>query len=198
MLAAQCGFSLHQELCTEKERRLLLSLLTNFHLHTTLGHLGHHGEVTTTTSSLGVLTTNLESPEVTETSVVAASLHALEIHTEGTVQVIGGKVNGLTILKILASVQEPGRDLELKRRGHDRDDLVHVIGGQLTSALVQVDIALLADQVCHAAADTLDGGQGVHDLLASIDVGIAHTQDVLEVLGRKLNSRHFVSLSTKK
>ena len=63
-----------------------------------------------------------------------------------------------------------------------------LIGGHLTGALVQVDIALLADQVRHAAADTLDGGQGVHNLLAPIDVGVAHTQNVLEVLRLELNA----------
>ena len=36
--------------------------------------------------------------------------------------------------------------------------------------LVEVDVGLLADQVGVAAADTLDLGQGVHDLLFAIDL----------------------------
>lgn len=70
--------------------------------------------------------------------------------------------------------------------------------------LVEVDIGLLADQVGVAATDTLDLGQGVHDLLLAINlerktmlifklscecvdmpdfahVGVEQTQDELEV-----------------
>lgn len=36
--------------------------------------------------------------------------------------------------------------------------------------LVEVDIGLLADQVGVAATDTLDLGQGVHDLLLAINL----------------------------
>ena len=36
--------------------------------------------------------------------------------------------------------------------------------------LVEIHVRLLADQVAVAAADTLDFGQGVHDLLSAIDL----------------------------
>jgi hypothetical protein len=44
--------------------------------------------------------------------------------------------------------------------------------------LVQVNIGLLADQVGVSATDTLDLGQGVHNLLLSINVGVKKTQDL--------------------
>ena len=47
--------------------------------------------------------------------------------------------------------------------------------------LRQVDISLLADEIGVTATDTLDLGQGVHDFLLSIDVGIEKTKDELEV-----------------
>ena len=47
--------------------------------------------------------------------------------------------------------------------------------------LGHVDVSLLADEVGESSADTTDGGEGVHDLLATIDVGVQHTKDVLEV-----------------
>ena len=47
--------------------------------------------------------------------------------------------------------------------------------------LVEVDIGLLADQVGVAATDTLDLGQGVHDLLLTLNIGVEETQNVLEV-----------------
>ena len=47
--------------------------------------------------------------------------------------------------------------------------------------LVQVDIGLFADQVGVAAANTLDLGEGVHDLLLAVNIGVEQTQDELEV-----------------
>jgi hypothetical protein len=46
--------------------------------------------------------------------------------------------------------------------------------------LVEIDISLLADQVGVATANTLDAGQGVHDLLFAIDVGVEETENELD------------------
>jgi hypothetical protein len=51
----------------------------------------------------------------------------------------------------------------------------------LNVPLAQVNIGLLANQVGVTAADTLDLGQGVHDLLLAVNIGVEQTQDVLEV-----------------
>jgi len=42
--------------------------------------------------------------------------------------------------------------------------------------LVEIDVGFLAHEVGVAAADTLDFGHGVHDLLFSIDVGVEKTE----------------------
>ena len=47
--------------------------------------------------------------------------------------------------------------------------------------LVEIHIGFLAYQVRVATADTLDFGQGVHDLLFAIDVGVEETEDELEI-----------------
>ena len=52
---------------------------------------------------------------------------------------------------------------------------------------VQVNVGLLADQVGVTTTDTLDFGQGVHDLLLAIDVGVEKSKDELEV---RLLARH--------
>lgn len=46
---------------------------------------------------------------------------------------------------------------------------------------VQVNIGFFADQVRVSTPDALDLGQGVHDLLLAIDVGVEETEDELEV-----------------
>ena len=48
--------------------------------------------------------------------------------------------------------------------------------------LVEVDIGLFADKVGVTTANTLDLGQGVHDLALAINVGVEETQDVLYIL----------------
>jgi hypothetical protein len=47
--------------------------------------------------------------------------------------------------------------------------------------LVQIDISLLADQVRVSATDTLDLGQGVHDLLLSVNIGVEETENLPDV-----------------
>lgn len=54
-------------------------------------------------------------------------------------------------------------------------------GGAL-APLAHVHLSLLADQVGEAAANTADGSDGVHHLLLAINVGVQHTQNVLEVI----------------
>lgn len=46
---------------------------------------------------------------------------------------------------------------------------------------VQVDISLLAYQIRVSASDTLYFGEGVHDLLLAIDIGVEETKNELEV-----------------
>ncbi len=56
--------------------------------------------------------------------------------------------------------------------------------GQRTSSnipLVEINIGLLAYQIRVPTTDTLDLGQGVHDLLPTLDIGVEETQDELEV-----------------
>ena len=47
--------------------------------------------------------------------------------------------------------------------------------------LIQVHIGFFANQVGITASNALDLGEGVHDLLLAVDVGIEETEDELEV-----------------
>jgi hypothetical protein len=66
----------------------------------------------------------------------------------------------------------------------DCDQSLEFFGGEVTGALGKIDIGLLADQVGVSATDTLNLGQGVHDLLLAIDVGVQQTNNVLEAVAR--------------
>jgi hypothetical protein len=162
--------------------------------------LGDTDGPATATGGLGVLTTDTETPVVSETTVGADLLEALEILTELGVDTVGEDVGVLAIDDIALSVDEPGRDLVLGGVLEDGDDSLELFGGELTSAvnmsvfsssicrvrrrivpLVQIDIGLLADQVRVSATDTLDLGQGVHDLLLSVNIGVEETENLSAV-----------------
>lgn len=102
-----------------------------------------------------MLTTYSSAPEVSETSVESHLLHSLEVLTESTVQQVRVLVRRLAVLDVLGSVQEPQGDLELLGVRDDRNDLGDLLLGELTSALVHVNIALLADDVRESSTDTL-------------------------------------------
>lgn len=106
--------------------------------------------------------------------------HAFQIVTQ-----FGGNVlrKGLTVLarlEILLTIQEPNRNLELTRILNDSDKLFNLIGGKFTSALVDIDFRLFANQVGKASADTGNFGHTKDDIALSLYVGIENTQNVLK------------------
>lgn len=131
---------------------------------------------------LGVLTTHANAPVVSQTTMKADALHTLNVLAQGLVQKVGVFLRSLAVLDVALPVQHPRRDLELKRFADHSHDLVHFISGQLSGALVQVDITLLAHDVGDTTSHTTDGRQSEHHLLPPIHVGVAHTQNVLKVL----------------
>jgi hypothetical protein len=109
----------------------------------------------TTTSGLGVLSSDSGLPEVSETSVESHLLHSLEILTKDTVQQVSVLVSWFSILNILGSVQEPEWDLELLRIGDDGNNLSDLLLSELTSALAHVNVAFLANDVGESSTNTL-------------------------------------------
>ena len=72
--------------------------------------LGNTESLSSSSGGLGLLTLDLESPEVTETSVVAELLHALEILSESGINHVGVELGVGSVLNAPLSVQEPFRD----------------------------------------------------------------------------------------
>jgi hypothetical protein len=86
------------------------------------------------TSSLGVLTTDTNTPEMSETPVAADLLQPLEIVPEFGVDIVGQYLAVLAIDDILLSVQEPKWDLELRGVLHDVHDSFELVRVQVTGA----------------------------------------------------------------
>lgn len=133
-------------------------------LHESMLKINLMGGLSTTTGGAGVLTTDTDLPVVTETSVETNLLHSLDIVTKLGIQTVGNHLEVGTFLMIVLSVQKPLRDVELFWVVDDGLDGVDFFLGQLTGALVQIDISLLAQQVGETTTDTSDLSQSIGDL----------------------------------
>jgi len=60
--------------------------------------------------------------------------------------------------------------------------------------LVEINISLLADQVGVSSSNTLDLGQGDHDLSSTLDVGVEETENVLLVSSERSERDRYVAV----
>lgn len=81
---------------------------------------------------LGVLTSDLQSPVVSQTSVRSDLLQSLEVVSKLLVDGVGESVRVLSVGQVLLPVKEPGGDLELGRVLHDGDDSLELVRVELS------------------------------------------------------------------
>jgi hypothetical protein len=127
-----------------------------------------------------VLATHTHIPPVTQTTVRPNLLHALQVVTHLSRNVLRKGLRIFTRLKVLLSIQEPEGDFELPGVLNDSHELLDFIGGQLTGSLVDIDFRLFANQIGEAATDPRNLGKSEDDIALSFDVGIENTKNVLK------------------
>lgn len=147
------------------------------------GTTGHADGSSLAASGLGVLSAHLVSPVMSDTTMGSHLLQALQILTNLADQSVHNNLRGLTRHSVLLSVDEPVGDLVLLVVGNDGAQQLDLLVGEGTSTTVNVHLSLLADKVGVTTSNTGDLGKGEHHLLLTIDVGIQHTQNVLELSG---------------
>ena len=146
-----------------------------------VGSSGHAQHLSFASSGDGVLTTHSVAPVVTDTSVHSDLLHSLDITADGGNQHVDHALAGLAGHEISLSVNEPIRDLELLGVVDDSNQLLDLFVGHGASTAIHINFGLLADQVGESLANTNNLGHGEHTLPLTVDVGVQHTQDVLEL-----------------
>jgi hypothetical protein len=82
-----------------------------------------------------VLSTDTETPIVTETTMDANLLQALKIVTQLGVERVREDLQELAVLDVLLSVEEPVRDAIMTRMHQDVDDLLELLLCHLTSTV---------------------------------------------------------------
>merc|ERR1719378_685914 len=150
--------------------------------------LGHTHSFTFVTGRCGVLPTNSETPIMSKATMSFDLLQPLQILTKLVLQTIGQDLRVLSILDILWSVEIVIWDLVLSWILHDSDKSFNLFIRQFTSSFVHVDVSFLQADVGESSSDPFDGSHGVHDLGFSINVGVHHTKNVLELVGN--DERH--------
>ena len=89
---------------------------------------------TSSASSLGVLTTNSETPEVTETTMGSDLLQSFQIFTKLALHAVGQHLTVLAIGDITLSVEEPCWNLVLSWTLNDCDNPLELFRCEFTSA----------------------------------------------------------------
>ena len=134
----------------------------------------------TSTGGLGVLTSDLQAPEMSKTSVTSDLLESFEIFSELSIQSVGSQLRVSTILEILLSVQEPLGDTVADGVSDDFGNLGHFFFRKITGSSVDIELGLLADEEGESSTDTLNASDGEGDLSFTFDVGVEDTENVFE------------------
>ncbi len=136
-----------------------------------------------------------------KTTMGADLLQSLQVLAQFAVHTVRQDLGILAIHNVALTVEEPCWDLVLSGVLDDGNDAFELFGCDFTGSedqvssgwtsgskdgrsslpLVEVHIGLLADKVRVTTSNTFDFGQGIHDLLLAIDVGIEKTKDELEI-----------------
>lgn len=144
--------------------------------------LGNSEGLAGSASGLGVLTLDLEAEVVTETSVLADLLHALQVLSETSVHHVGDKLTVGAVLDASLSVQEPLGNAVVSGLRENVTNSVHFFFREFSCSAAWVDLSNFAAEDAESATDTLDAPERERDFLLSIHVRVLHSENVLEIV----------------
>jgi hypothetical protein len=127
-----------------------------------------------------VLSSDLESPFVSNTFVASDFIQSFNIFSELGFEDVGCNLEVLAFFVIFLSVQEPSWDTVSFRVGDNVSDTVTLGFSQLTGSESGVDSQDLADEEPKSSPNTLDLVKSVWDGSLTVDVGVENTVNMLE------------------
>jgi hypothetical protein len=136
-----------------------------------------------------VLSSNLETPLVSETSVGSDLEESLNVFSELGLEDVGGHLEVLTLFVVTLSVKEPSGDTVTLWLSNDFSDGVGLFFAEFTSSEFGVDSEDFADVEGPPSSDSLDSINGVWDAPLAVNVGVKDTMNVLEVVLRVLDDQ---------
>ena len=132
------------------------------------------------TGGLGVLSSDLESPLVSKTSVAPDLEQSLDVFSELGFEDVGGDLQVLAFLVVSLPVEEPSGDTVAFGIGNEIGDSIALGLIEFTGSELGVESEDLADEEAEASTDSLDLVEGEGDGTLTINVGVENTMDVLE------------------
>ena len=124
---------------------------------------------------------------MSETSVLLGLSHSLEILSHTGVKLVGNKLSVRTVSWVLLSVQEPLWDVVIGWSRDDVTDLLNLLVSDFTGSLVAVDLGDLQREEGESSTETPDLSEAEWGLLFTVQVGVLHTKNVLEVVWIRKN-----------
>lgn len=134
--------------------------------------LRYSDSLSTSASGFRVLSTNSQTPRVSQSTVSTNFLQTLKIFTHLGISRVGQDLECFAINYISLPVQEPVWNLVLLWILHYCHNSLEFFDSKFSGSLVEIDIGLFANQVRVSTTNTLDLCKGEHDLVLSIDIGI--------------------------
>jgi hypothetical protein len=124
---------------------------------------------------------------MSETSVLLGLSHSLEILSHTGVKLVGNKLSVCTVSWVLLSVQEPLWDVVIGWSRDDVTDLLNLLVSDFTGSLVAVDLGDLQREEGESSTETPNLSEAEWGLLFTVQVGVLHTKNVLEVVWIRKN-----------
>ncbi len=131
--------------------------------------------------SFGVLTSNLESPFVSDTFVTSDLIQSFNIFSELGFKNVRGNLKVLSFLVIFLSVQEPSWDTVSFRIVDDIGNTIALDFSQLSGSEPGVDSENFTNQETKSSSNTFNFIKSVWNGSFTINVGVKNTMNVLEV-----------------
>ena len=128
------------------------------------------------------MTSDSNTPMMSKTSMLLGFPHSLEILSHVGIELVGNKLSVLAISWVLLSIQEPFWDVVLGWSGDDITDGLNLVVSDLSSSLVGVDLSDLEGKEGKSSTETSDLSETEWSLLFTVQVGVLHTKNVLEVV----------------
>ena len=116
----------------------------------------HSKSLSSSASGLGSLSSDLDSPEVSETSMNSSFLHSLQILSELGVEGVRNELSPGSVLNVLLSVQEPLGNVVVDWSGEDVVDLLQLGFGKFSGSLGERNLGDLKNDSGESSSDTLD------------------------------------------
>ena len=134
------------------------------------------------TGGLCSLTSNSDTPVMSETSVILALSQSLQILSQDGIKLIGNQVGPGSVSWVLLSVHEPLWDVVFTWSGKDVVDSGDLLLGDFSGSLLEVDLGDFHSKMRKSSTDTSNLTDTEWSLLFTVDVCVLHSKNMSEVL----------------